>query len=96
VQGNIVAPLVYGRTTHIHPAIVLVAIPAGSAIAGIAGMFLAVPVIGVVATTWRTLLSLMGTHLPARPSAGDSPDPGSDEPVAAPHPRSSATAVDPT
>ena len=29
VTGNIVAPLVYGRTVHIHPAIVLVAIPAG-------------------------------------------------------------------
>ena len=34
VTGNIVAPLVYGRTVHIHPAIVLVAIPAGAAIAG--------------------------------------------------------------
>jgi putative heme transporter len=78
VQGNIVAPLVYGRTTHIHPAIVLVAIPAGSAVAGIAGMFLAVPAIGVVATTWRTLLSLMGSDLPSRPIADDSPDPDAD------------------
>ncbi len=58
VQGNVVAPLVYGRTTHIHPAVVLVAIPAGGAIAGIAGMFIVVPAIGVVATTWRTVLSL--------------------------------------
>jgi predicted PurR-regulated permease PerM len=56
VQGNIVAPLVYGKTVNIHPAVVLLAIPAGSAIAGIAGMFLAVPVVGILATTWRIVL----------------------------------------
>jgi predicted PurR-regulated permease PerM len=69
VTGNIVAPLVYGRTVHIHPAIVLVAIPAGAAIAGILGMFVVVPVLGVVAVTWRTVLSLM-----ARQDSGDSSD----------------------
>jgi predicted PurR-regulated permease PerM len=62
VQGNIVAPLVYGRAVSIHPAVVLLAIPAGSAIAGIAGMFLAVPVLGVIATTWRTVLRVFGTE----------------------------------
>ena len=61
VQGNIVAPLVYGRTTHIHPAIVLAAIPAAAAVAGIMGMFLVVPAIGVVAATWRTVISVMGS-----------------------------------
>ena len=30
VQGNFVAPLVYGRAVSIHPAVVLIAIPAGS------------------------------------------------------------------
>jgi predicted PurR-regulated permease PerM len=59
VTGNIVAPLVYGRTVHIHPAIVLVAIPAGAAVAGIIGMFVVVPALGVVAVTWRTILALM-------------------------------------
>ncbi len=59
VAGNIVSPLVYGRTVHIHPAIVLVAIPAGSAIAGPIGMFIVVPAIGIVAATWRTVVSLM-------------------------------------
>jgi len=64
VTGNIVAPLVYGRTVHIHPAIVLVAIPAGAAIAGILGMFIIVPALGVVAVTWRTVLSLMARQDP--------------------------------
>ncbi len=62
VQGNIVAPLVYSRAVSIHPAVVLLAIPAGAAVAGMAGMFLAVPVIGVVATTWRTVLRVFGSE----------------------------------
>ena len=45
VQGNIVTPLVYGRAVNLHPAVVLLAIPAGGAVAGIAGMFLAVPLL---------------------------------------------------
>jgi predicted PurR-regulated permease PerM len=61
VTGNIVSPIVYGRTVHIHPAIVLVAIPAGAAIAGVLGMFFVVPALGVVAATWRTVLSVMGS-----------------------------------
>jgi putative heme transporter len=61
VQGNIVAPMVYNRTTSIHPAIVLACIPAAAAISGILGMFLVVPVLGVVLTTWRTILRVMGS-----------------------------------
>ena len=38
----------------------LVAIPAGAAIAGILGMFIVVPILGVVAVTWRTVLSVIG------------------------------------
>ena len=58
VQGNFVAPLVYGKTVELHPAIVLLAIPAGGQIAGIIGMFLVVPFLGVVATTWRLVLQV--------------------------------------
>ena len=60
VQGNFVAPLVYGRAVSIHPAIVLLAIPAGGTIAGIFGMFIIVPLIGVVVATWRTVLLVLG------------------------------------
>ncbi len=61
VTGNIVTPLVYGRTVHLHPAVVLVAIPAGYSIAGILGMFIVVPAMAVVAATWRTVLAVIGT-----------------------------------
>ena len=63
VQGNIVAPLVYNRTTHIHPAIVLAGIPAAASLAGILGMFLVVPVLGVVIVSWRSVLRVLGTDV---------------------------------
>ncbi len=68
VTGNIVGPLVYQRTVHIHPAVVLVAIPAAGAIAGVIGMFLVVPAIGVVAATWRTVIAVMNADGDLGPS----------------------------
>ena len=56
IQGNIVTPLVYGRTLGLHPAVILMAIPAGNQIAGILGMFLIVPFVAVAAAIWRPLL----------------------------------------
>ena len=46
IQGNFVTPLVYGKAVSLHPAIVLLAVPIGNALAGIVGMFLVVPVAG--------------------------------------------------
>ena len=67
MQGNFVAPLVYSRTVNLHPAVVLMAIPAGSAIAGVLGMFLAVPFLGVIAATWRTVPRAFATNPDAEP-----------------------------
>ena len=95
VTGNIVSPLVYGKTVHLHPAVVLVAIPAGSAIAGIVGMFLVVPFLGVVATIWRTVLEVIAVPRPpldppALPGpAGD--ESARDEPAAAESPAAEST-----
>ena len=61
VQGNFVAPIVYSRVVSLHPAVVLAAIPAGNQIAGIVGMFLVVPFLGVVAAVWRTVLRVLDT-----------------------------------
>ena len=57
VQGGVIAPLVYGRAVSLHPAMVLIVIPAGGELAGILGMFLAVPLVGIAsgrcgATSW--------------------------------------------
>ena len=61
VQGNFVAPIVYSRVVSLHPAVVLAAIPAGAAFAGVIGMFLVVPFLGVVAAVWRTVLRVLDT-----------------------------------
>jgi predicted PurR-regulated permease PerM len=78
VQGNIVAPVVYSRVVSIHPAVVLVAIPAGNAVAGVIGMFLVVPFLGVVAAVWRTVLRVLDTEpvpiLDTPVPAADAPD----------------------
>jgi len=75
VAGNVVQPLVLGKAVNLHPAVVLLAIPAGGALAGIMGMFLIVPVIGVVATTWRAVLKVMGRPPAGTPAADLVPDP---------------------
>lgn len=80
VQGNVVSPLVYGRTVHLHPAIVLVAIPAAASVAGIMGMFIVVPVLGVIASTWRTVMALLDAHASGEGGATSMADPP-DRPV---------------
>ena len=87
VQGNFVAPLVYGRAVSIHPAVVLVAIPAGSTIAGIFGMFIVVPLIGVFVAVWRTALFVLGDE------PGDAGASNGGEPAVAPGP--AVASIDP-
>jgi predicted PurR-regulated permease PerM len=74
VQGNFVTPLVYGKTVSLHPAIVLLAVPAGSEIAGIIGMFLVVPFFGVVAVTWRSVLHVFDPDDPQSVDGGTTLD----------------------
>lgn len=68
VQGNVVTPLVYRRAVHLHPAIILLAIPAGGALAGILGMFMAVPILALIATARLPIMRLLGGE-PAEASA---------------------------
>ena len=44
-EGNLLAPLIVGRATKLHPLAVLVALTAGGVTFGIVGAFLAVPVV---------------------------------------------------
>jgi predicted PurR-regulated permease PerM len=77
VQGNFVAPIVYSKVVSLHPAVVLVAIPAGNEIAGVIGMFLVVPFLGVFAAVWRTVLRVLDPN-PVKPL--DAPAPPVDAP----------------
>ena len=69
-------PIVYGKAVSLHPAIVLICIPAGMQLAGVMGMFLAVPVLGIVAAVWRSLIGVMSDRAHALAIQGGASPPG--------------------
>ena len=50
VEGHLLYPLIMGRTIHIHPIAVILALAIGGIIAGIIGVFISVPILTVAAT----------------------------------------------
>ncbi|WP_422737988.1 AI-2E family transporter [Micromonospora sp. WMMD729] len=52
IEGNLLEPLVMKRQVRLHPAVILVAVTAGTLIAGIAGAFVSVPITAVL---WRVV-----------------------------------------
>ena len=48
IEGHILYPLLMGRTVHLHPAVIVVALAAGGILGGIVGVFLAVPTAGII------------------------------------------------
>jgi predicted PurR-regulated permease PerM len=65
IQDFAASPLVMGRGIDIHPALVIIGVLAGGEIAGVAGMFLSVPVIAAIRIVWQRL------HAPDATPAGD-------------------------
>jgi predicted PurR-regulated permease PerM len=55
IQDYAASPLIMGRGIDIHPALVIIGVLAGGEIAGVAGMFLSVPLIAAVRIVWRRL-----------------------------------------
>jgi predicted PurR-regulated permease PerM len=55
IQDYGTSPLVMARGIEIHPALVIFGVLVGGEIAGVAGMFLSVPVIAAVRIVWRRL-----------------------------------------
>ena len=55
IEGNVFQPLLQGKSMHLHPAVILLAVTLGSSLFGIIGAFLAVPVVSVAAVTLRYL-----------------------------------------
>ncbi|MDF2679905.1 MAG: family transporter [Brevibacillus sp.] len=47
VEGNILSPNIVGRSLHLHPLLIIMALLAGEAIGGIIGLIVAVPVLAV-------------------------------------------------
>jgi predicted PurR-regulated permease PerM len=53
IEGNILQPIIQGRGFNLHAAVVILAVTAGSSLAGITGAFLSVPIAALLAVTYR-------------------------------------------
>lgn len=79
VEGQVLQPLLVGRSVNLHPLAVLIAVSTGGVIWGIPGAFVAVPMTAVIVTTISYLVA-RGRHLPPReavrvdPANAHSPD----------------------
>lgn len=57
IEGNVLQPYVLGRTMSLHPVLILAGVTAGAILAGLAGAFLAVPVLAVVVNSFPAVRS---------------------------------------
>ena len=55
LEGNVLSPMLQGRSLNLHPAVVILAVTAGGTLFGIVGAFLAVPLVAVLAQALRYL-----------------------------------------
>jgi predicted PurR-regulated permease PerM len=62
VQDYVLYPRIIGQGIHLHPLAVILAILAGAEIAGVAGIFLAIPVIAILTVTYRHWLEHRGSE----------------------------------
>jgi predicted PurR-regulated permease PerM len=53
IEGNVLQPIIQGRGFNLHAAVVILAVTAGSSLAGIVGAFLSVPVAALIAVIYR-------------------------------------------
>jgi predicted PurR-regulated permease PerM len=53
LEGNVLQPIIQGRGFNLHAAVVILAVTAGSSLAGITGAFLGVPVAALIAVVYR-------------------------------------------
>lgn len=62
VQDYVVYPRLIGQGIHLHPLAVIFAILAGEKLAGVAGIFLAIPVVAILTVTYRHWLEHRGSE----------------------------------
>ena len=62
VQDYVIYPRIIGQGIHLHPLAVILAILAGAEIAGVAGIFLAIPVIAILTVSYRHWLEHHGSE----------------------------------
>lgn len=62
IQDYVIYPRIIGEGIHLHPLAVILAILAGAEIAGVAGIFLAIPVIAIITVSYRHWLEHRGSE----------------------------------
>lgn len=89
LEGNVMQPIIVGKTLKMHPAVVISAITVGAALFGIVGAFLAVPVLAVFTVIPRyireTLQASVRTTEPPSPLQPASSEKGA-HPIATDNP----------
>jgi predicted PurR-regulated permease PerM len=48
LEGNILSPLIVGKSLHMHPLMIMLALLAGGEVSGVVGLILAVPILAIV------------------------------------------------
>lgn len=69
VEGDVLAPVVFGRALNLHPLVVIVALTGGAVVGGVLGAAAVVP---LLAAAWAVVRAV-------RPDLSDSPAPGNDD-----------------
>jgi predicted PurR-regulated permease PerM len=81
LESHVLQPLLLGRAVKLHPLAVVLAIAGGLLVGGIAGALLSVPLLAVLNSGIRSLLSEADEHVdPADVHASEPEDSGPDEP----------------
>lgn len=62
LQDYVVYPRLIGHGVHLHPLAIIVAILSGAELAGVAGVFLAIPIVAVVTVSYRHWLEHRGSE----------------------------------
>ncbi len=62
IEGNILGPLIVGKSLHMHPIIIMLALLAGGEIGGVVGLMLAVPVIVILKVMIIHMVQLRRQH----------------------------------
>lgn len=75
IEGNVLQPILQGRALRLHEGVILLAVAAGSALYGITGAFLAVPVVAVASEVFRYLSEQLDEKAgQARPREPEEPE----------------------
>jgi predicted PurR-regulated permease PerM len=79
IEGNVLQPIIQGRGFNLHAAVVILAVTAGSSLAGITGAFLGVPVAALIAVIYRYVRDELDDRSPEVADDGTRPQVRGDE-----------------